>query len=94
MTQHEAPVAPDQEPVPVAPRALVQRINRKLAEHNEKIRGTRAGTRAQIDLGEYYRLRYGRGGDEPSTNVIEFDVNLERLGRELGVLAPWERLDD
>jgi hypothetical protein len=80
--------------IPVSTRALVQRVNRKLAKDNEQIRATRAGTRARVDLGEYYQLRFGRTASEPSTNIIDTQVDLAQLGRELGVLESWERLED
>jgi hypothetical protein len=76
--------------VPVSERAVLARINRKLAGDNEQIRQPRPGTRAQAELGDFYRLRFGRGGSEPSTNVIDTHVDLETLARELGVLSPWE----
>lgn len=76
--------------VPVSTRALVQRINRRLAGDNEQVKQTRAGTRAQAELGDFFVLRFGRGGSEPSTNVIDTHVDLEELGRELKVLAAWE----
>lgn len=62
-------------------RALVQRINRHLRKRNEALRGTRGP-----NTGEYYRV------DTNRNVLIEERVALEKLGRELGVLAPYERL--
>lgn len=79
--------------MPVSTRALLQRINRHLGKQNEQIRATRAGTRARAELGEHYLLRFGRGGSEPATNIIEGHVDLEQLGRELEVLSSWESVE-
>lgn len=42
---------------------------------------------ARRNLGEYYRVDVGR------TTVVDSDVDLEALGRKLGALADWERLE-
>lgn len=68
---------------PVSTRALVQRINRKLAHDNEgirKVRGT-AGSFVQVDF-----LR----GMVISTEFTD----LEDFGREIGVLERWEEWRD
>jgi hypothetical protein len=69
---------------PVTKRALVQRINRKLAATGEKLIATR-GEIAQSELGDFYRVNaHGTitsKNDEP-----------EKVGRELGVLKPYEVL--
>jgi hypothetical protein len=78
--------------VPISMRALIGRINRKLEPDHERLHRTRPGTRAFFDLGEFYILRYGRGGSEPSTNVLEDHVDLEGLGHKLGVLRTWEAI--
>jgi hypothetical protein len=75
--------------VPVTMRALLQRINRELADDNERLYASRS-PRAKIDLGNFYVIRFGRGGSEPSTNVVDQHVDPEALGREMGVLRPWE----
>jgi hypothetical protein len=67
----------------VSLRALIQRINRKLALDDEKLKASR-GARAIQDLGDYYILDFSR-------NVISAKyVDPESLGREMEVLAPWE----
>ena len=73
--------------VTVSTRALVQRINRKLAQEGEQLKATRGG-QAQIDLGDYYLL------DLRLNAVVGKNIDPERLGRELGVLAKWEILTD
>ena len=37
-------------------------------------------------MGRFYRIDLGRGV------VADSDVDLEKLGRELGVLQPWEEV--
>jgi hypothetical protein len=59
-------------------RALVKRINRQLL-----------GERLEGRPGHHYRLM-----DTERQRVLETDVNLETIGRELGVLAPSERLEE
>jgi hypothetical protein len=70
--------------VPVSVRALIQRINRKLAPEGEALRTTRRRWRS--NLGDYYLVDLNRNF------VTQQRVNLEALGRELGVLSPWEAL--
>jgi hypothetical protein len=78
--------------VPVTKRALIQRINRKLEVTKgrdsiaARVKATRGG-RAQTDLGDYYLLDAERGA------VLDHHLDLEAYGRELGVLAAWERLE-
>jgi hypothetical protein len=81
--------------VPVTARALFQRINRKLKENNQAIRTARGfwdGPRSQNhwhednNLGRYYVIDVHRNA------LMDSHVNLEQLGRKLGVLAEWEKL--
>jgi hypothetical protein len=69
--------------VPVSVRALVQRINRKLAQAGQALRTTR-GNRWRSNLGHYYVLNL------ELNYIARTRVDLEALGRELGVLSPWE----
>ena len=62
-------------------RALVQRINRHLRKRNQALRATRGA-----NTGEYYRV------DIERNVLIEERVAIEKLGRELGALAPYEKL--
>jgi hypothetical protein len=73
--------------IPVTKRALLQRINRKLKASGQHVLATR-GTAARREVGEFYQVNVDRNSHVAS------HVNLERLGRELEVLAPWERLAD
>lgn len=67
--------------IPVTKRALVQRINRKLRKQDETLKAHRGA-----NVGSYYRV------DTEINGLLEDDVDLEDLGRELGVLAPYEQL--
>ena len=78
-------MAKEKQRVPVSERALVQRINRVLAKDYEVLRRPRGRSRGE--LGRYYRL-------STFHNVVkDKSVNLEALGRELGCLQEWERLE-
>ncbi len=73
--------------VPVSRRALIARLNRHLKKDGECLRTSR-GERARQDLGDYFVI------DVSKNHVINKDVDLEDLGRELGVLAAFEKLTD
>jgi hypothetical protein len=72
--------------VPVSERALVARINRKLKPESKQLRRTR-GERAIREHGYYHIIDW-------NLNVVlgYQDLNIETLGRELGVLKAWERV--
>jgi hypothetical protein len=73
--------------VPVTLRALLQRINRKLAPEGRQLKKTR-GTRWRGDLGDYYAIDVRR-------NILTAQhVDPEAWGREMGVLQPWETVAD
>jgi hypothetical protein len=71
------------EKVPITKRALVQRINRHLRKRNEALRGKRGP-----NTGEYYLVDFTRNA------LIQDGVSIDKLGRELNVLKPYERLED
>jgi len=71
--------------VPVSERAVIARINRKLKQDDEVLKATR-GERARLDLGDYHVVNY-RGN-----YVAQMNCDPERLGRELGVLKPFEKV--
>jgi len=79
-----------QKKVPVTERALIQRINRELKAHGQmgrKLKKTR-GMQAFVDLGDYYVLDIAIGG------IADKFVDIEALGRELGMLQDFEALVD
>jgi hypothetical protein len=68
--------------IAISRRALSQRIKRLLAKTGEALmvgRGQNAGSLYVVD---------GRGNF-----VVKGDLDIEDLGRELGALRPFERLD-
>ena len=71
--------------VPVSMRAVIQRINRKLADDDEVLKTTR-GERARFDLGDYYIL------DQRRNFIAAKYVDPEELARKIGVLAEWEEV--
>lgn len=73
--------------VPVTVRAVVQRINRKLAPEGEVLKTPRS-TRLRQEVGDFYVL------DVNHNWVTAKDVDPEELGRELEVLRPWEEVRD
>lgn len=77
----------DKEKVPVTTRALIQRINRKLKPEQERLKTLR-GDRWRGDLGDYFVV------DFFTNRIVAQHVDPEKLGRELGVLQPWERVQD
>jgi hypothetical protein len=70
---------------PVSLRALVQRINRKLVHENEQLKATR-GDRWRHEQGDYYIVDHSRRW------IVAKHVDVEELGRELGVLAEFEAI--
>ena len=73
--------------VPVSRRALIQRINRKLPGH-ETLKTNRAPGSNRRELGRYFIV------DEYNNSITCQFVDLEKLGRELGVLRGYERVAD
>ncbi len=71
--------------VPVTERALLQRINRVLANEGKQLQKARGGT-ARLELGDYYSVNVRRNF------VVQKDVDLEELGRKLNSLRPYESL--
>jgi hypothetical protein len=73
--------------VPVSERALIARINRKLAakDREKQFHRSYEGSRAFAALGRYYIA----AGDV----VIDYALNIEQVARDLKVLAPYEQVD-
>ena len=72
---------------PVSEKNLKRRINRKLAKDMEALRTSR-NWQMEMEAGRYYVVDFSHGG------VIQSHVDLEDLGREIGVLKPYENLAD
>jgi hypothetical protein len=72
--------------VPVTERALVARINRKLAHQGKALRHSAPNSRQAHDLGAYFAIDVNR-------NVVTASwIDLEKWGNGLGCLKPWESL--
>lgn len=67
-------------------RALVARINRTLAKQEQGLRRCRENSRWFHDLGRYYVV------DQATLSLCMKDVEIEDLGRELGVLTSREAM--
>ena len=71
--------------IEVSLRALTQRINRKLAEDDQVLRAPR-GSRPHKADDDYYIVN-------TKINAVHArGINIETLGRKLGVLKEWEAL--
>jgi hypothetical protein len=73
--------------VPVTVRALIARINRKLALHDLQLKTAR-GTRMRVDVGDYYVINVRFNGLMQRYR----DCDPEELARELGVLRQYEEV--
>lgn len=71
----------------VSERALIDRINRRMGEH-ECVRVCDERSRSFHDLGRYYALDLYRN------TIIASHLDLEKFGREIGALNPGESLAD
>ena len=74
--------------VPVTMRALIQRINRKLAIERGYVLKITRGNRWRGELGDYYAVDPKRNG------IVREFIEPEDLGRELGVLRDWEQVKE
>jgi hypothetical protein len=72
--------------LPVSRRAVLQRINNRLAKDGEIVKKARA--RVETTVGEYFRL------DVQRNYIVETHVDIEELGKELGALHPFEALTE
>jgi hypothetical protein len=78
--------------VVVSKPALMARINRRLQQDDERLYAARSA-RAKADLGDYYVVRFGRGSDEPATNIVKDHVDPVDLARELGLIHGFEEAE-
>ena len=71
----------------ISKRALLQRINRKLAKDGEVMRAARSELSRHL-VGDFYVV------DTAINGVVEKDVDPAVKARELGVLAAYESVVD
>lgn len=74
--------------VPVSERAVFARVKRKLAQDGEILKKCRFDSRWYNDLGDYYTV------DAQFNAIRDRQVPLEAWAREMGLLQPWEQLED
>jgi hypothetical protein len=67
-------------------RAVMQRINRKLAASGQKLKTARS-PRTEQSVGRFFVV------DEDRNWIVEQRVDPEALARRLEVLAQWEEVD-
>lgn len=72
--------------VPITERALIQRLRRALAKDGDRLVANRGGAYTEA-MGRFWRVNQ-------NNNIIDQDVDLEELGRELNVLREWERVTE
>ncbi len=68
-------------------RALIQRINRKLAKEEQKLKKSR-GLQMSYDVGDYFII------DTYQNNTAAINIDPVELGKEIGVLKPYEEVLD
>jgi hypothetical protein len=74
--------------VTVSARAVLARVNRKLAAEGSVLRRCRQGSHNHDDLGDYYMVNLNTNG------IFKVQCELEEEARELGVLGEWEVLPE
>jgi hypothetical protein len=74
--------------VPVSERALVQRINRKLADKQWQMKVLAEDSRWSRDLGRYFVL------DKATNSITARRCDIEAWANDLGVMKPYEELRD
>lgn len=73
--------------VTITMRAVLQRINRRLASDKKQLRSS-WGVAAADELGDYYLL------DLKKSTIDTKKVDPVALAKRLGVMKPWEVLED
>jgi len=74
--------------IEVSDRALMARINRKLAKEGQKLKKTQPTSKWASELGEFYIV------DEKLNTIDATHVDLEKLASELSVLKAGERIGE
>jgi hypothetical protein len=74
------------EKIPVSEKALMARVNRKLAREGERILKSREGSRLRGNVGEFYLLDVNRN------TVTGTHMELEHVAKEVGALRDYEQV--
>jgi hypothetical protein len=69
-------------------RALSQRINRHLKKQNEYLCACRENWRGYTTVGDHYVI------DTSLNAIVHKHVNIEDFAREIGVIKPYECLEE
>jgi len=75
-----------QDKITISARALIQRLNRKLAP-DKMIKSNRRSERLTHQYGTYYVL------DIKQKKVVQSRVDLAQLARRLGAINDWEEIN-
>lgn len=70
----------------ITERALYQRVNRKLRHDGKQLRTARSEG-VELDVGHYFIVDVWRNA------ITNYNVDLEDLGRKLGVIQKWEEAE-
>jgi len=71
----------------ISEQALMQRINLQLAKKDEILKKSKGGL-WHSDTGDYFII------DENTNSMVATNIDLEILGKELGVLKNYEQFED
>ena len=71
---------------PITERVLIARVRRSLRKAGEDLRMATPEQRKAAGLGKYYLI--------DSKGIIDENVDIEDLARELKLLGPWETLSN
>ncbi len=71
----------------VTERALARRINRRLRPDGSTLKKCSRRSRWWRDLGDYYTV-------DDNNNIVDLDVDVEALGREMKAIGLCERVSD
>jgi hypothetical protein len=74
--------------IKITERALLARINRKLAKDESTLRKARENSHWLSTTGDYYEV------DWRTNAITRTNVGLEKYAKDLGVLKPYEVLAD
>lgn len=84
---HRTPINTDRVRAPINRRALIARIRRELGRRGDG-QDLKVSRAASVNrLGEFYLVQAGK------RDIVEGHIDLEILGRRLGVLETWEFLE-
>jgi hypothetical protein len=72
--------------IPIGERALLQRVNRALADQSRKVFRCKKNSATYAQLGDFYQV------DSNRKQAVETHIDLVAIAKKLGCLKPWESL--